>query len=116
MGIGAAPATRFWHTHETEHYLNIGAPMAGATLLTPLDDITVLDDVAAMTQLAAKKTAGGPGRRLGTQRPASHRHPGRTGAAGHSRVAKGSALNKAILVPAAPLIQAFRPFRHVRLC
>ena len=33
--------------------------MAGASLLTLIDDIaTVLDDVAVMTKVAAKKTAG----------------------------------------------------------
>ncbi|HFF2732788.1 TPA: DUF808 family protein, partial [Vibrio cholerae] len=33
--------------------------MAGASLLTLLDDIaTVLDDVALMSKMAAKKTAG----------------------------------------------------------
>ena len=33
--------------------------MAGASLLTLLDDIaTVLDDVAVMSKMAAKKTAG----------------------------------------------------------
>ena len=36
--------------------------MAGASLLTLLDDIAaVLDDVAVMTKVAAKKTAGGLG-------------------------------------------------------
>ena len=34
--------------------------MAGASLLTLLDDIaTILDDVAAMSKVAARKTAGG---------------------------------------------------------
>jgi len=33
--------------------------MAGASLLTLLDDIsTILDDVSVMTKIAAKKTAG----------------------------------------------------------
>ena len=33
--------------------------MAGASLLTLLDDVaTILDDVATMTKVAAKKTAG----------------------------------------------------------
>lgn len=84
--------------------------MAGATLLTLLDDIaTVLDDVAAMSQLAAKKTAGvlGDDLALNAQQVTGIRAERELPVIW--AVAKGSALNKAILVPAALLIQAFAP-------
>jgi len=81
-----------------------------SSLLTLLDDIaTVLDDVAVMTKIAAKKTAGvlGDDLALNVQQVA--------GIAPHRElpviwaVAKGSMLNKAILVPAALLLSAFVP-------
>lgn len=76
-----------------------------------LDDIaTLLDDVAAMTKVAAKKTAGvlGDDLALNAQQV--------TGVNADRElpvvwaVAKGSLLNKAILVPAALLISAFAPW------
>lgn len=81
--------------------------MAAASLLTLLDDIaTLLDDVS----LAAKKTAGvlGDDLALNAQQV--------TGVSADRElpvvwaVAKGSFLNKAILVPAALLISAFAPW------
>ncbi|MFI9651235.1 DUF808 domain-containing protein [Guyparkeria halopsychrophila] len=85
--------------------------MAAAGLLTLLDDITVLlDDVAVYSKVAAKNTAGvlGDDLALNAQQV--------TGV-GASRelpvvwaVAKGSFLNKLILVPAALLISAFLPW------
>ena len=61
--------------------------MAGTSLLTLLDDIaTLLDDISVMGKVAAKKTAGVLG------------------------VAKGSFLNKLILVPLALVISAFAPW------
>lgn len=84
--------------------------MAGATLLTLLDDIaTVLDDVAAMSQVAAKKTAGvlGDDLALNAQQVAGVRAERELPVVW--AVAKGSALNKAILVPAALAIQAVAP-------
>ena len=82
-----------------------------SSLLALLDDIaTVLDDVAILTKVAAKKTAGvlGDDLALNAQQVA--------GVAAEREipvvwaVAKGSALNKAILVPAALAISAFAPW------
>jgi len=70
--------------------------MAGASLLTLLDDIaSILDDVAVMSKVAAKKTAGVLGDDLASVVWA---------------VALGSFRNKLILVPAAMLISAFIPW------
>ncbi|TDX31627.1 hypothetical protein DFO67_103225 [Modicisalibacter xianhensis] len=85
--------------------------MAGASLLTLIDDIsTILDDVSVMTKVAAKKTAGvlGDDLALNAQQV--------TGVKADRElpvvwaVAKGSFLNKLILVPAALLISAFIPW------
>ncbi|MBC9252865.1 hypothetical protein A9179_21585 [Pseudomonas alcaligenes] len=85
--------------------------MAGANLLALIDDIaTVLDDMSVMTKVAAKKTAGvlGDDLALNAQQV--------TGVSAERElpvvwaVAKGSLLNKAILVPAALLISAFAPW------
>jgi len=82
-----------------------------SSLLLLLDDIAaVLDDVAVMTKLAAKKTAGvlGDDLALNAQQVA--------GVAADRElpvvwaVAKGSALNKLILVPAALAISALLPW------
>ncbi len=85
--------------------------MAGASLLTLLDDIaTVLDDIAVMSKVAAKKTAGVLGDDLAlnaqqVQGIASEREIPVVWA-----VTKGSFKNKLILVPAALLISAFIPW------
>lgn len=85
--------------------------MAGASLLTLLDDIaTILDDVAAMSKVAARKTAGvlGDDLALNAQQVsgvASERELPVVYA-----VAKGSFRNKLILVPLALLISAFIPW------
>lgn len=80
------------------------------SLLALLDDIaTVLDDVAVLTKVAAKKTAGvlGDDLALNAQQVA--------GVSADRElpvvwaVAKGSMVNKAILVPAALAISAFAP-------
>lgn len=85
--------------------------MATSSLLALLDDITtMLDDVSVMSQLAAKKTAGvlGDDLALNAQQV--------TGIAAQRElpvvwaVAKGSFINKLILVPAALLISAFLPW------
>ena len=84
--------------------------MAGATLLTLLDDIaTVLDDVAMLTKVAAKKTAGvlGDDLALNAQQVAGVRAKRELPVVW--AVAKGSFRNKLILVPAALLISAFIP-------
>ncbi len=85
--------------------------MAGASLLTLLDDIaSVLDDVAAMTKLATKKTAGvlGDDLALNAQQVAGVRAERELPVVW--AVAKGSLKNKAILVPAALLISALIPW------
>ena len=85
--------------------------MAGTSLLALIDDIaTILDDVAVMTQVAAKKTAGvlGDDLALNAQQV--------TGVKADRElpvvwaVAKGSMVNKVILVPAALAISAFLPW------
>ncbi len=81
--------------------------MAGASLFALLDDIaTLLDDVSVLTKVAAKKTAGvlGDDLALNAQQV--------TGVSANRElpvvwaVAKGSLVNKAILVPAALAISA----------
>jgi predicted DNA repair protein MutK len=86
------------------------------SLLALLDDIaSILDDVSVLTKVAAKKTAGvlGDDLALNAQQVAG---------VDASRelpvvwaVAKGSLLNKAILVPAALAISAFAPWAVVPL-
>jgi predicted DNA repair protein MutK len=85
--------------------------MAGASLLTLLDDIAaVLDDVAAMTKVAAKKTAGvlGDDLALNAQQVSGVRADRELPVVW--AVAKGSFKNKLFLVPAALLISAFIPW------
>lgn len=81
--------------------------MPGASLFALLDDVaSVLDDIAVLTKVAAKKTAGvlGDDLALNAQQV--------TGVASNRElpvvwaVAKGSMVNKAILVPAALAISA----------
>ena len=85
--------------------------MAGGSFFMLLDDIaSVLDDVAVLSKVAAKKTAGvlGDDLALNAQQV--------TGVRANRElpvvwaVAKGSLLNKAILVPAALAISAFLPW------
>lgn len=85
--------------------------MAAASLLALLDDIAVvLDDVAAMTKVAAKKTAGVLGDDLALNaEQVSGVKPDRELPVVWA-VAKGSFLNKLILVPAALAISAFLPW------
>ncbi len=85
--------------------------MAGASLLTLLDDIaTVLDDVAILTKVAAKKTSGvlGDDLALNAQQVAGVRAERELPVVW--AVAKGSFVNKLILVPAALLIASFAPW------
>ncbi|MDC7698569.1 DUF808 domain-containing protein [Vogesella indigofera] len=85
--------------------------MAGASLLTLIDDIaTVLDDVAVMTKVAAKKTAGvlGDDLALNAQQVAGV-HAERELPVVWA-VAMGSLRNKLILVPAALLISVVAPW------
>lgn len=82
-----------------------------SSLFALLDDIaTLLDDISVMTKVAAKKTAGvlGDDLALNAQQVSgisSNRELPVVWA-----VAKGSAVNKAILVPAALLISALMPW------
>lgn len=85
--------------------------MAFASLFTLLDDITaVLDDVALMTKMAAKKTAGVVGDDLALNANQV------TGVSAERelpiiwKVAKGSLVNKVILIPAALLLSQFLPW------
>ena len=85
--------------------------MATGSLLALLDDIaTVLDDVAMLTKVATKKTAGvlGDDLALNAQQVAGVRAERELPVVW--AVAKGSALNKAVLVPAALAISAFVPW------
>ena len=85
--------------------------MAGSSLLTLIDDIaSLLDDVSLMSKMAAKKTAGvlGDDLALNAQQV--------TGVKADRElpvvwaVARGSLVNKAILVPAALAISAVAPW------
>ena len=85
--------------------------MAGASLLALLDDIaTILDDVSLMTKVAAKKTAGvlGDDLALNAQQVSGVNADRELPVVW--AVAKGSLVNKAILVPAALAISAFAPW------
>lgn len=85
--------------------------MAGGSLLALLDDIAaVLDDVALMTKLAAKKTSGvlGDDLALNAQQVSGVRAEREIPVVW--AVAKGSFINKLILVPLALAISAFAPW------
>src|SRR5512144_3326719 len=85
--------------------------MAAAGLLALLDDIaSVLDDVAILTKVATKKTAGvlGDDLALNAQQVSGVRAERELPVVWS--VAKGSLVNKAILVPAALLISAIAPW------
>ncbi|MGP4713732.1 MULTISPECIES: DUF808 domain-containing protein [unclassified Psychrobacter] len=84
--------------------------MAGASLLTLLDDISViLDDVSVMTKVAAKKTAGVLGDDLALNAEQVSGVKANRELPVIWAVAKGSFINKLILVPAALLISAIYP-------
>jgi len=90
--------------------------MAGGSLLVLLDDIAaVLDDVAAMTKVAAKKTAGvlGDDLALNAQQVSGIRAERELPVVW--AVAKGSIINKIILVPSALAISWFAPWLIVPL-
>jgi predicted DNA repair protein MutK len=85
--------------------------LAGSSLLTLLDDIaTLLDDISMMGKLAAKKTAGvlGDDLSLNAQQVSGVRANRELPVVWS--VAKGSFINKVILVPLALLISAFLPW------
>lgn len=90
--------------------------MAGTSLFALIDDITtILDDVALMTKVAAKKTAGVVGDDLALNAQ------GLTGLQPDREipvvlaVAKGSMVNKAILIPTALVISAVAPWAIIPL-
>ncbi len=85
--------------------------MAATSLLALLDDIaTILDDVALLTKVASKKTAGvlGDDLALNAQQVAGVRAERELPVVW--AVARGSALNKVILVPAALVVSAIAPW------
>jgi predicted DNA repair protein MutK len=85
--------------------------MAGSSLLALIDDIaTVLDDVSVMTRVAAQKTAAvlGDDLALNAQQVAGVRAERELPVVW--AVAKGSLVNKAILVPAALAISVLAPW------
>lgn len=85
--------------------------MAGTSLFALLDDIaTVLDDVAVLTKLAAKKTAGvlGDDLALNAEQVAGVQAEREIPVV--FAVAKGSTLNKAILVPVAIGVSSVAPW------
>lgn len=85
--------------------------MAGTSLLALIDDIaSILDDVAAMSKVAAKKTASvlGDDLALNAQQVSGVKADRELPIVWS--VAKGSLINKAILVPLALLISAFAPW------
>ncbi|GAL18035.1 putative membrane protein [Vibrio maritimus] len=85
--------------------------MAGASLLTLIDDISVLmDDVAVMSKVAVKKTAGVLGDDLAVNAEQVSGVSTERELPVVWAVAKGSLLNKVILVPAALLISLFIPW------
>lgn len=90
--------------------------MAGTSLLMLIDDIaSVLDDVAVMTKVAAKKTAGvlGDDLALNAQQVAGIKADRELPVVW--AVAKGSLINKLILVPSALAISAFAPWAVIPL-
>ncbi|MCC2604741.1 DUF808 domain-containing protein [Planctobacterium marinum] len=84
--------------------------MAASSLLALIDDIaTILDDVAVMSKVAAKKTAGVLGDDLALNAEQVSGVKSERELPVVWAVAKGSFLNKFILVPSALLISAFYP-------
>ncbi len=82
-----------------------------SSLFALLDDIaTVLDDVSVMTKVAAKKTAGLLGDDLAVNAEQVSGVKANRELPVVWAVAKGSAVNKAILVPAALVISAIAPW------
>jgi uncharacterized protein len=105
-----APNARSVRRRETDQRLAENRPVAIGSLLLLLDDIaSVLDDVALLTKAAAAKTAGVVGDDIAVS-------ANRMGGVASERewpvvwaVARGSLVNKAILVPAALALSAVAP-------
>jgi uncharacterized protein len=93
-----------FHTRSVPHAM-------ASSLLALLDDITtVLDDVSVLTKVAAKKTSGVLGDDLALNAQQVSGLSAEREIPVVWAVAKGSAMNKAILVPAALAISAFAPW------
>jgi len=85
--------------------------MAGASLIALLDDIaSVLDDISVLTKVATKKTAGVLGDDLALNAQQVSGVKANRELPVVWAVAKGSLVNKAILVPAALAISAIAPW------
>jgi len=90
--------------------------MAASSLLALIDDIaTVLDDVAILTKVAAKKTAGVVGDDLALNANQVAGVKAERELPVVWAVAKGSFLNKLILVPSALAISALAPWAIIPL-
>ena len=90
--------------------------MAGASLLTLLDDIAaVLDDVAAMTKLSTQKTAGVLTDDLAVNAEQVAGVRAQREIPVIASVAKGSFLNKLIIIPAILLINNYAPWLMIIL-
>lgn len=90
--------------------------MPSASFFALFDDIALLlDDVAAMSKVAAKKTAGVLGDDLAVNAEQVSGVKANRELPVVWAVAKGSMLNKTILVPAALLISAFLPWLIIPL-
>jgi predicted DNA repair protein MutK len=88
-----------------------GRYMAGTSLLALIDDIaSILDDVSLMTKVAAKKTSGvlGDDLALNAQQVSGVRAERELPVVW--AVAKGSFINKLVLVPAALVVSALAPW------
>jgi uncharacterized protein len=85
--------------------------MAGTSLLALLDDISsILDDVATLTKIATKKTAGVLGDDLALNAEQVSGMQAERELPVVWAVAKGSAVNKAILVPTALALSQWAPW------
>jgi predicted DNA repair protein MutK len=90
--------------------------MAGSSLFALIDDIaSILDDVSLLTKVAAKKTSGVLGDDLALNAEQVSGVSAERELPVVWAVAKGSVVNKAILVPAALAISSFLPWAVVPL-
>lgn len=97
-------------------FYDYGIDMASASLLALLDDITaVLDDVASMTKLATQKTAGVLTDDLAVNAQQVAGVQANREIPVILSVAKGSFINKFLIIPAALLINYFAPWLMIIL-
>ncbi len=110
-GAGEGRLFPHWRDGTLANSLDWSMTFMASSLLALLDDIsTILDDVATLTKVATHKTAGvvGDDLALNAQQVAGIRADRELPVVW--AVAKGSLVNKAILVPAALLISAMAPW------